>query len=267
MSAEAFADLKASLLESGLQNPIILDEEGLVLDGWNRHQAIRELAAENEIVVGVCFETSYDPVATIKAHHLARRTMTEGQRAEAVVKMYKWVEKQENLTSASRDAPDSSAKEIKKKPQKHQKQVKSTREMAKEANVSEGTIRRAQKRVEEEEGKTTKKPRKTDKPVDETKEVKLTDKQKMAEEILRLKDLNNEKDQKIVDLEERIAHMEEGGGDSKVLEGVQEQLAMMKDKYDGCQRRATQLSKAIKTSNETIAKLEERLEKYEPKEE
>ena len=43
LTPEAFADLKASIAERGVDIPIIVDDEGNIIDGWHRQRACDEL--------------------------------------------------------------------------------------------------------------------------------------------------------------------------------------------------------------------------------
>lgn len=75
---ELAADIKAN----GLLYPIIIDRDGVLIDGRNR------LAACEKAKVKPAFETlnGTDPVAYILSTNIARRHLTKGQRAMAVAR-------------------------------------------------------------------------------------------------------------------------------------------------------------------------------------
>lgn len=76
MEAESYQQLKASIAEEGLLNPITIHEDQ-VLDGVHREKACGEVGVEPE------YEpfTGKDPLRFVLAQNLARRQLTVGQRA------------------------------------------------------------------------------------------------------------------------------------------------------------------------------------------
>lgn len=103
----------------GQREPGILFE-GMVLDGWHRY-----LACER---VGVQFKSvelnGQDPLAFVLSHNLHRRHLTASQRAACVVAAHNW----RPHGDQSRSLPG---------------RDRSIKEMAKEAEVSHGTIEQA----------------------------------------------------------------------------------------------------------------------------
>ncbi|HUD32037.1 MAG TPA: ParB N-terminal domain-containing protein [Variovorax sp.] len=85
MSDEQFQALKDSIMDIGVQEPITLFE-GMVIDGWHRYTAADELGEE-------CPTTDLgdvDPQDFVMAKNKARRHITMGQIAAAVVAVYQW---------------------------------------------------------------------------------------------------------------------------------------------------------------------------------
>ena len=79
MTAADLADLVADLGENALAHPVMLDADGMIIDGIDRLRAC-ELAGvdpEFEKIEG-------DPVAFILAANMSRRDMSAGQKAMAV---------------------------------------------------------------------------------------------------------------------------------------------------------------------------------------
>lgn len=81
LSDDELRDLAEDIKANGLIHPIILDGDGVLIDGRNR------LAACNLAGVVPTFENlnGHDPVAYILASNISRRHMNAGQRAMAVV--------------------------------------------------------------------------------------------------------------------------------------------------------------------------------------
>jgi hypothetical protein len=79
LSEEALTDLVADIKTQGLLNPIVLDEEGMLIDGRNRLRAC-ELAG-----VDPRFErlSGHDPVAFIFGQNVKRRHIGNCQSAMA----------------------------------------------------------------------------------------------------------------------------------------------------------------------------------------
>lgn len=84
LSPEELKELAADIKENGQLIPIMLDKDGMVIDGRNR------LVAADIAGVEPKFETlnGIDAEAYIVSQNLARRHMTPGQRAMVVAMMY-----------------------------------------------------------------------------------------------------------------------------------------------------------------------------------
>ena len=74
------ADLVASITANGLRNPILLDEDGVLVDGRNRLHACQVAGVQPTFAL---FEG--DPVAAILDQNVHRRHMNAGARAMAAV--------------------------------------------------------------------------------------------------------------------------------------------------------------------------------------
>lgn len=84
LSAEELKELATDIKENGLQQAIMLDKDGLLVDGRNREAAceIAKVKPEYETLNGIDAETY------IISQNLARRHMNPGQRAMVVAMMY-----------------------------------------------------------------------------------------------------------------------------------------------------------------------------------
>jgi len=78
---DELADLAADIKANGLIHPIVLDEDGALIDGRNRLAACR-MAGVDPTFTSL---NGADPVAYILSANVARRNLTKGQRAMAVV--------------------------------------------------------------------------------------------------------------------------------------------------------------------------------------
>lgn len=86
MSPEEFQELKDSIENLGLQNPITL-LDGMVLDGWNRYRACAELGMACPTVE---LPPDTDPRDFVLAQNKARRHVSKAQLALATASVYAW---------------------------------------------------------------------------------------------------------------------------------------------------------------------------------
>jgi hypothetical protein len=84
MTDEELANLAADIKANGLIHPIVVDKDGLVIDGRNRARACEIAGIEPATVL---FEGD-DFRAYIVASNIARRHMSKGQQAMAMAMMY-----------------------------------------------------------------------------------------------------------------------------------------------------------------------------------
>jgi ParB-like nuclease domain len=89
LTDEELANLAADIKANGLIHPIVVDKDGLVIDGRNRDRACEIAGIEPTTVL---FEGD-DPRAYIVASNIARRHMSKGQQAMAVAMVYPEPEK------------------------------------------------------------------------------------------------------------------------------------------------------------------------------
>jgi hypothetical protein len=89
MSDEELDELADDIKANGLLNPIIVDQEGILIDGRNRLEACKRAGVEpqTEILNGT------DPVVYILAQNVKRRHLSAGQKAMAVAFAYPEPEK------------------------------------------------------------------------------------------------------------------------------------------------------------------------------
>lgn len=82
MSDEELDDLAADIKENGLVQPIVLDDEGTLIDGRNRMEGCRRAGVQPTFTT----INGQDPVAFILSSNVARRHLSKGQQAMAVAK-------------------------------------------------------------------------------------------------------------------------------------------------------------------------------------
>ena len=245
-----FDDLKKSLLEIGQQESIILSEDGKIVDGWRRWRAMRQLTDEGHEIGAPFFETTDDPHAAVFARHIAKRNLTAKERARAIVQMEKWRLENE---------PDSTPK--------------TTRQLAKEADTSPSTIHAAKHEDDEpkdtgqSESDTDSRSVNTESGSDTdstgeaevtttttttTTERKLTKLEQAEQDLLVAQGIIQDRDTEIGDLRERIAHMEEGGGNSGTLKRVQAERNHLKRDKDLLQDQLRKKDWQIKTMQKQL---------------
>jgi hypothetical protein len=89
MTDEELANLAADIKANGLLHPIVVDKDGVLLDGRNRDRACEIAGIEPATVL---FEGD-DPRGYIIANNISRRHLTKGQQAMAVAMIYPVPEK------------------------------------------------------------------------------------------------------------------------------------------------------------------------------
>jgi ParB-like chromosome segregation protein Spo0J len=83
LDKEALEELTADIAENGLNHPLLIDRDGLLIDGRNRMEACGRAEVEPRFEV---FEG--DPLARIISENVRRRHMNKGQQAMAVALAY-----------------------------------------------------------------------------------------------------------------------------------------------------------------------------------
>ena len=122
MSDEDFQSLKDSITNIGVQNPITVFE-GMVIDGWHRYIAANEMGMDCPVVA----LGDVDPRDFVLAQNKARRHITQAQLAMATTSVYAW--RPVGNPALSNSAPGA--------------ELKTTKELAVSAGVSERTIEQA----------------------------------------------------------------------------------------------------------------------------
>lgn len=89
---DELAELAEDIKANGLLHPIVLDKDGLIVDGRNRDAACKRAGVEPTYTT----LNGHDPVDFILSANVHRRHLTEGQRAIAVVRAERFKLKQEN---------------------------------------------------------------------------------------------------------------------------------------------------------------------------
>lgn len=90
MTDEELDDLAADIKANGLVHPIVIDEEGQIIDGRNRLEACRRADAPVEFIE---IPKTADPVAFILSANVNRRHLNKGQQAMAVAKAHRFLKK------------------------------------------------------------------------------------------------------------------------------------------------------------------------------
>ena len=121
MSDEEYQDLKDSIENIGVQQPIVI-YEGKIIDGWHRYNAANDVGMPCPEVE---LENDIDPRDFVIANNKARRHLTKSQIALSYTKVYQWHPVGKNPKSV--ETTD----------------LKTSKELAKMAGVGVSTIEKA----------------------------------------------------------------------------------------------------------------------------
>jgi ParB-like chromosome segregation protein Spo0J len=138
MSEEQFRELVADIDANGMRHPIIVDEEGLIIDGRHRHRACQELDRPPS-----CRKfqgTEAEKIALILSENIHRRHLTTDQRAAIAADLT------ERLKVAASERPKAGKKTL----ASFEAKGKATAQAAKMTGVSRATVERAVKRKKED---------------------------------------------------------------------------------------------------------------------
>jgi ParB-like chromosome segregation protein Spo0J len=91
LSDEALADLAEDIKANGQRVPILLDQEGRLLDGRNRLKACELAGVEPK---AERLTNGADPLTLIVSLNIKRRNLTAGQRAIAAAQAWVYAEKE-----------------------------------------------------------------------------------------------------------------------------------------------------------------------------
>ena len=129
MAESEYKSLVESIESIGLQNPIVLLDD-MVIDGWHRYQACTETGTA---VRTVTLPSDRDPQSFVIAQNKERRHLTKSQLATSSIKVYEWLKDGVKQGFQASSIPST--------------EVKSTKEIAQIAGVSESYIEKAKKGV------------------------------------------------------------------------------------------------------------------------
>lgn len=130
MPEKDYQSLLESIKRDGFKDPVIRLLGTEVLDGWHRYRAAKELNLIRKLRFHQWDEKDEgDPAAFVKARNLERRHLTPGQRGQIVVHFNERFGRGGDRRSDVFKGPN--------------EPLKTTDELAKDANVSRSTIKRA----------------------------------------------------------------------------------------------------------------------------
>jgi len=90
LTGQAFQELAADIKKNGLREPILLDPEGLIIDGRNRYRACNHAGVAPRFVQWQGEGTLPEVALSLNLH---RRHLDESQRAMVAARTAKWMEK------------------------------------------------------------------------------------------------------------------------------------------------------------------------------
>lgn len=214
--------LKESILDVGVQNPIIIDEEGQVVDGFQRCRAIQELTDEGAEGIEFEIEVTDNPGQIVWALNVARRHMPAQQRAEKALLVDEWC-----VNNIEGYEP------------------KTRKQLAEQAEVSERTITRARNPKDEDEDVAPKGKSKIE---------------ELEEELMAVRGERDQARAELADRDERIALMTESAKspkeqkDLKAFIALQKRLKAALTKNDTQQARITTLQNENRTLKAQLKK-------------
>lgn len=272
MTPDEYQDLKDSIEQIGIQNPIVIHDD-MVIDGWHRYRAAVDLGIKADDQPTVWLGDDVDPKHYVLAQNLSRRNLDASQRAAAVSAVYGWIRLGDN---------------------QHKKRVglevqpsKSESELAEIAGVSTKTIQRA-KKVEQKaspavkeavrDGKIglvkaaaiadlpkSKQAAAIDKPLPK-KSSKAEEKPEVPVDIgpddaeLRAQAIAEKADfeafQKLLDADDKLATA------FAEIKRLNAELAIVKVARDGYMDGKAELSKLLKRANSKVDRLEKQLREF-----
>lgn len=180
-------DLKAleeSILEMGVLDPIIVDDEGRIVDGYQRCRAIQSIIDLGHATPEYTVELTEYPCETVWAKHITRRHLKPRERVQRAIQVDQW-----GIDNLQGYEP------------------KSQRQIAIQADVSPSTVHRV---INEEKDDEEKEPKSTRK----------TREEELEEELIATRDERDEARIQHAEAEERIAMMTEESKTGKTKESL-----------------------------------------------
>ena len=93
-SKEEFQALKESIMIEGQQEPIIINDKGVILDGHTRYTICEELGRDPEYRIKT-FKTEYEERFYVVSCNLLRRQLNNFQKIELAYSLYKIIKSQQ----------------------------------------------------------------------------------------------------------------------------------------------------------------------------
>ena len=101
LSPEEYESLKQSIKKNGLYMPLIVNQDGVLLDGHHRYKACQELEIEPRVEVKTFDDPIYEKLFVVHAN-LKRRQLTTAQKVElgdALKPVYEEIARRNSLSN------------------------------------------------------------------------------------------------------------------------------------------------------------------------
>ncbi len=251
MQTDEYQSLKESILEVGVLNPIAL-YEGMVIDGWHRYKAAKELEMD-------CPSVELDDVNPrdfVFAQNKSRRHITSAQLALATAAVYAWMPAHRPIKSApgaelpktSKDLAAIAGTGTRSIEQAKTVQAKGAEEVVEAVKSGKVGLRKASAIAQlpkDEQAAALQKP--MAKPAKVASEEVYSKQDELEDKLIESTNINLELISEIDELKAQLA--------VKYLEGTEEQKAEAKTIIDGLRKEVKQLHielEAITISRDTF---------------
>lgn len=142
LSKEEFEALKTSIIQNGILVPLIVNQEGTILDGHNRYLIAKELGFQPSLKVKtIDFKDSLEERAFVISINLQRRNLNAFQKAEMGMALLEVEQKLAKIRKAHGGKPEPLAS--------REDLGRSTRKVAAKIGLGHATFERAKKVIEE----------------------------------------------------------------------------------------------------------------------
>jgi len=131
--------LEASIRKEGCRDPVIIDSEGFIIDGHNRHNACKKYGLKIPVITKE-FESKESVKNWMIENQLARRNVTPEQRNYLIGKLYNEKKKEHGGTGANQHTVEQS--------RHNDDSAKTSEKIAQDFNVGQRTVERAGKFAE-----------------------------------------------------------------------------------------------------------------------